>query len=281
MKRLNGNVTLITGGGKGIGYGLAEAFAEQGSNLVITGRTESRLVAAKEKLEQAYGIEVLPIVADGADEEAIKNVVAKTIERFGKINTLVNNAQVSKSGTPLVEHTKEDFDLAIYSGLYAAFFYMRECFPYLKESKGSVINFASGAGLFGKLGQSSYAAAKEGIRGMSRVAAAEWGPDGIRVNVICPLAMTESLQDWKEHFPELFEKTIQGIPLGRLSSSCRSRHQHKIQQRTDQKAAILGGSSEVQHQAGHQGFNTQDTSGNHATDCPDHPVRQRHTCCHN
>ena len=60
----------------------------------------------------------------------------------------------------LVDHTKEDFDLAIYSGLYATFFYMREAFPYLKESRGSVINFASGAGLFGKLGQSSYAAAR-------------------------------------------------------------------------------------------------------------------------
>jgi NAD(P)-dependent dehydrogenase (short-subunit alcohol dehydrogenase family) len=144
-------------------------------------------------------------------------VVARTIETFGKINTLVNNAQVSKSGMPLVEHTKEDFDLAIYSGLYAAFFYMRECFPYLKQTRGSVINFASGAGLFGKLGQASYAAAKEGIRGMSRVAAAEWGPDGVRVNVICPLAMTESLQQWKEDYPDLYEKTIQGIPLGHFA----------------------------------------------------------------
>ena len=217
MKRLNGNVTIITGGGKGIGFGLAQAFAEEGSNLVITGRTESRLLDAKKRLEDQYGIQVLPIVADGADEAAIKNVVNKAIEKFGKINTLINNAQVSKSGTPLVQHTKEDFDLAIYSGLYAAFFYMRECFPYLKESKGSVINFASGAGLFGKLGQASYAAAKEGIRGMSRVAAAEWGPDGVRVNVVCPLAMTESLQEWKEHYPDLFEKTIQGIPLGRFA----------------------------------------------------------------
>ena len=217
MKRLQDNVTIITGGGKGIGYGLAEAFAEEGSNLVITGRTESRLLAAKERLEAQYGVEVLPIVADGADEEAIKSVVTQAVEKFGKINTLVNNAQVSKSGLPLVEHTREDFDLAIHSGLYAAFFYMRECHPYLKETRGSVINFASGAGLFGKLGQSSYAAAKEGIRGLSRVAAAEWGPDGIRVNVICPLAMTESLQEWKEHFPELFEKTIQGIPLGHFA----------------------------------------------------------------
>lgn len=217
MKRLEGNVTIITGGGKGIGYGMAEAFAEAGSNLVITGRTLSRLEAAKDKLEAAYGVKVLPIVADGADEQAIKNVVTATVAEFGKINTLVNNAQVSKSGLPLVNHSKEDFDMAIYSGLYAAFFYMRECHPYLKETHGSVINFASGAGLFGKLGQSSYAAAKEGIRGLSRVAAAEWGPDGVRVNVICPLAMTESLQEWKTNYPDLFEKTIQGIPLGRFA----------------------------------------------------------------
>ena len=217
MKRLEGNVTIVTGGGKGIGYGLAQAFAEAGSNLVITGRTLSRLESAKERLEAEYGVKVLSIVADGADESAIKDVVAQTIATFGKINTLVNNAQVSKSGLPLIEHTKEDLDLSIHSGLYAAFFYMRECHPYLKESKGSVINFASGAGLFGKLGQSSYAAAKEGIRGLSRVAAAEWGPDGIRVNVICPLAMTESLMEWKDNYPDLFAKTIQGIPLGRFA----------------------------------------------------------------
>lgn len=217
MNRLKGNVTIITGGGKGIGLGLAQAFAAEGSDLVITGRTESRLISAKERLEKEFGIRVLPIVADGADEDAIKKVVAETIRTFGKINTLVNNAQVSKSGLPLVEHTRADIDLAVFSGLYAAFFYMRECYPYLKETKGSVINFASGAGLFGKLGQSSYAAAKEGIRGMSRVAAAEWGPEGVRVNVVCPLAMTESLQEWKEQYPELFEKTIQGIPLGRFA----------------------------------------------------------------
>lgn len=217
MNRLKGNVTIITGGGKGIGFGLAQAFAAEGSDLVITGRTESRLISAKERLEKEFGIRVLPIVADGADEDSIKKVVDETIRTFGKINTLVNNAQVSKSGLPLVEHTRADLDLAVFSGLYAAFFYMRECYPYLKETKGSVINFASGAGLFGKLGQSSYAAAKEGIRGMSRVAAAEWGPEGVRVNVVCPLAMTESLQEWKEQYPELFEKTIQGIPLGRFA----------------------------------------------------------------
>ncbi|MBR2298728.1 MAG: SDR family oxidoreductase [Bacteroidales bacterium] len=217
MKRLEKNVTLITGGGKGIGFGLASAFAREGSDIVITGRTESRLIEAKKKLEDQYGVEVLAVVADGADEAQIKGVIAQTITKFGKINTLINNAQASSSGLPLIEHTKKDFDLAINSGLYATFFYMREAYPYLKETHGSVINFASGAGFFGKPGQSSYAAAKEGIRGLSRVAATEWGPDGIRVNMIAPLAMTESLREWKENYPELFERTIQGIPLGRFA----------------------------------------------------------------
>ncbi len=217
MKRLDGNVTIITGGGKGIGFGIATAFAREGSNLVITGRNLERLQQAQARLVQEYGIKVLPIVADGADEEAVKMVVSKAYDIFGRIDTLINNAQVSKSGLPLIEHTREDLDLAMLSGVYATFFYMKECYPYLKESKGSVINFASAAGMFGKYGQSSYAAAKEGIRGLSRVAATEWGPDGIRVNVVCPLAMTESLQQWKEMYPELYEKTIRDIPLGRFA----------------------------------------------------------------
>ena len=113
MKRLEKNVTLITGGGKGIGFGLASAFAREGSNIVITGRTESRLIEAKKKLEDQYGVEVLAIVADGADEEQIKGVISQTIEKFGKINTIINNAQASSSGLPLIEHTKKDIDLAI------------------------------------------------------------------------------------------------------------------------------------------------------------------------
>ena len=111
----------------------------------------------------------------------------------------------------------KQFDLAIYSGLYATFYYMKACYPHLKKTKGTVINFASGAGLFGNFGQSSYAAAKEGIRGLSRVAATEWAPDGVRVNVICPLAMTEGLQKFKEEYPERYAQTIKGVPMGRFA----------------------------------------------------------------
>jgi len=214
----NGKVVLITGGGKGggIGYGISTAFAKEGANLVITGRNTAKLDAAKEELERLYGIRVLTVAADGGDEEQVKGVIDKTIETFGRLDALINNAQNSASGLMLIEHTKEDFDKAIYSGLYAAFFYMKHAHPHLKATQGSVVNFASGAGLFGRIAQSSYAAAKEGIRGLTRVAATEWGPDGINCNIICPLVMTDQLAQWKEAYPDAYAKTVQGIPAGRF-----------------------------------------------------------------
>ncbi len=216
MGIMQNKTVIVTGGGKGIGYGIARAFAAEGANLVLTGRTPATLDKAKESIEKDYGVKVLTVKADGADEAAIQNVVDQCVKTFGGIDALVNNAQASKSGVMLVDHSKEDFDLAIYSGLYATFFYMKACFPYLKESKGAVVNFASGAGLAGKLGQSSYAAAKEGIRGLSRVAANEWGEFGINVNVVCPLAMTEQLAAWKEAYPDVYAQTIKGMPLRRF-----------------------------------------------------------------
>ena len=230
MGFLTGKTALITGAGRAvlqdgscgsIGYGIATAYAKEGANLVITGRNVKKLEEAKQELESKYGIKVLPVQADvcaGGDNEAtVQRVVKQAVDAFGGIQVLINNAQASASGVSLAEHTTEQFDLALYSGLYAAFYYMKACYPYLKESHGSVINFASGAGLFGNYGQCAYAAAKEGIRGVSRVAAAEWGPFGVNVNVVCPLAMTPGLEKWKDEYPKLYAQTIQGIPLGRFA----------------------------------------------------------------
>lgn len=218
MGIFEGKVAIITGGGKAksIGYGVATAYAKEGANLVITGRNVQKLIDGKEELERLYGIKVLAMQCEGGDEEAVKATVKKTIETFGRIDVLINNAQASKSGVLLENHTKEDFDLAIYSGLYATFFFMRECFPYLKETKGAVINFASGAGLFGRVAQSSYAAAKEGIRGLSRVAATEWAPYGVNVNIVCPLAMTSELEHFKANYPDAYNATLKGVPMGRF-----------------------------------------------------------------
>jgi NAD(P)-dependent dehydrogenase (short-subunit alcohol dehydrogenase family) len=215
MGLLDGRVAIITGGGKGIGYGIACKMAEHGANIFITGRTEGRLQESCKKLAADYGVQTGYAVADGGKEEDVKNAVAECVKQMGKLDILVNNAQASKSGVPLIEHSLEDFDLSIDTGLHAAFFYMKHAYPELKMTKGCVINLASGAGLFGRMNQSSYAAAKEGIRGMSRVVATEWGPDGIRVNCLCPLAMTEQLIQWKEEYPESFAGIVKSIPLGR------------------------------------------------------------------
>lgn len=132
---------------------------------------------------------------------------------------LINNAQASASGVSIADHTTEQFNLAMYSGLYAAFYYMKACYPYLAKSKGSVINFASGAGLFGNYGQCAYAAAKEGIRGLSRVAATEWAKDGINVNVICSLAWTAQLEQFEKAYPDAFKANVKMPPAGHFGDA--------------------------------------------------------------
>ena len=227
MGFLQGKTAIITGGGRAvlsdgscgsIGYGIATAYAKEGANLVITGRNVKKLEDAKEELERLYGIKVLPVAADvsaDSDNEAVVNdVIQKTMDTFGRIDVLINNAQASASGVTLADHTTEQFNLALYSGLYAAFYYMKACYPHLKETKGTVINFASGAGLFGNFGQCAYAAAKEGIRGLSRVAATEWGKDGINVNVICPLAWTAQLEQFEKQYPDAFKANVKMPPAG-------------------------------------------------------------------
>ena len=227
MGHLTGKTAIITGGGRAvlsdgrcgsIGYGIATAYAKEGANLVITGRNMQKLEEAKEELERLYGIKVLPVKADvsaGADNKAVvENVVKEAVEAFGRIDVLINNAQASASGVSLADHTTEQFDLALYSGLYATFYYMQACYPYLKETEGTVINFASGAGLFGNYGQCAYAAAKEGVRGLSRVAATEWGKDNINVNIICPLAWTAQLENFEKAYPEAFKANVKMPPIG-------------------------------------------------------------------
>lgn len=232
MGFLTGKTAVITGAGRAvlsdgrcgsIGYGIATAYAKEGANLVITGRNVKKLEDAKEELERLYGIQVLIVQADvnaGADNEAVVGeVVRQTMEKFGRIDVLINNAQASASGVPLAEHTTDQFNLALYSGLYAAFYYMKACYPHLAETKGSVINFASGAGLFGNYGQCAYAAAKEGIRGLTRVAATEWAKDGINVNIICPLAWTAQLENFEKAYPDAFKANVKMPPAGHYGDS--------------------------------------------------------------
>ena len=134
MGYFTGKTIIITGAGfaalkdgsaGSIGFGIATAFAKEGANLAITGRNVKKLEAAKEHLESEFGIRVLPIQADvnaQADNQAVvQAAVDQVMAEFGRIDALVNNAQASASGVTIADHTTAQFDLALYSGLYAAF----------------------------------------------------------------------------------------------------------------------------------------------------------------
>ena len=133
-------------------------------------------------------------------------------DQYGKLDVLENNAYVSRQKA-FTDTTQEDFDLSFGTGFYPTFYLMKASFPYLKETKGSVINFASGSGLKGHKTQASYAATKEAIRAISRVAANEWAEFGINVNIISPIANTPGVEAWAKAQPEYYEAVKRQIPL--------------------------------------------------------------------
>ena len=142
------------------------------------------------------------------------------VERFGRLDGLVNNAAAIKPGTPFETQTADDFDLSSDTGPRATFLLMKAAYPHLVAADGgSIVNFGSGAGAGGEVGFATYGAAKESIRGMSRVAAPEWGGAGIRVNVVLPFANSEAGLAWKQYDPDAFHAAMQSVPLKRIGDS--------------------------------------------------------------
>lgn len=120
------------------------------------------------------------------------SIVSTVVSKFGALHILVNNAHASKQA-PLMETTKEMWDLSLGTGMFANFHLMRAAYPELKKVQGAIVSFASGAALKGQENQVTYAAAKEAIRGISRVAANEWAKDDVRVNIVSPIALTPGI----------------------------------------------------------------------------------------
>lgn len=213
MSKLKDKVAIITGGAGGIGRGMAMAFVKEGAKVVIVDLNEE---AGNEVVKglQEHVSDSMFIQQDLTKHDQLANVVKQVGDKYGRIDILVNNAHASKMGS-IEETTQEHMDLSFNTGFYPTFYFMQAALPYLKESKGKIINFASGAGLKGDPNQVSYAAAKEAIRGTSRVAANEFGPYGINVNIISPIAKSEGMIKWAEENPEYYEKMLSGIPLRR------------------------------------------------------------------
>lgn len=217
-RKLAEKVAIVTGGGQGVGLGVARALAAEGANLVLTGRTEAKLTQAADELS-ALGSQVLVVPGDTRNRTDAARTVALAIDRFGRVDALINNAQSSSPGVPLESVTDDDWSNTLESGLYGTLYFMQAVLPPMKsQGRGTIINFGSRTGIEGLKGFGAYAAAKEGIRGLSRVAAREWGAYGITVNVICPAALTPAAEAYLEANPQERGRYLSEIALGRFGN---------------------------------------------------------------
>lgn len=211
---LQGKIALVTGAGQGVGQGIAFALAAEGARVAVTGRTFSKLETTCAEIQRRGG-EALPLECNVKDGDSLQRCVEQTVAHFGGLQILVNNAQEVPLGE-LNEVSEEDFEAGWQSGPLATFRMMRLCYPHLKGD-GCIINLGSSAAKrWDMRGYGTYAAIKESIRSLSRAAACEWGPEGIRTNVILPHAKSPALKWWTENHPEEAEEFVKSIPLHRI-----------------------------------------------------------------
>lgn len=208
---LQGKTFIVTGGAGGIGRGISRLLVERGANVVSVDFSEEAVKSLGEEL----GDKVVSLHGDVTKRETAQAAVKAAIDTFGSLNGVVNNAHASKQA-PFIDLTDADFDQSFNTGFLATRMFMAEAYPHLKETQGAIVNFASGAGITGQQTQAAYGASKEAIRGLTRVVANEWAKDGIRVNVVCPLALTEGVQAWADAFPDMYQATLRTVPLGRF-----------------------------------------------------------------
>jgi len=212
---LEDKVAIVTGAGQGVGQGIAYALAARGCAVAVSGRTLSKCEITAKEIESRGG-RAIAIEADVLSASDIESNLAATLSAFGRLDVLVNNAQVVPLGT-LDQVTEEAFEDGWRSGPLATFRFMKAAYPHLKETRGSIVNLGSSAALrWDSAGYGCYGAVKEAIRQLTRQAASEWGPDGIRANCILPLAMSPGMEGWIEHRPEEAQAFLSTVPLGRV-----------------------------------------------------------------
>ena len=217
---LTGKVAIITGGSKGTGLGIAKAYVKEGIAVALTGRNADALEAAKAELEQLVpDARVLTLVADNKDHAVPAQVVAQTVEAFGRLDVLINNAQEFRTGKSLLETTEDDMEATFESGFFATWRYMAAAHPHLQATEGTVIDMSSGAGVQAVPGHSAYGPNKEAIRGLSRIAAKEWGTDKITVNSISPYVASAESERYEKAHPEIIAEIMKGIALGRIGDA--------------------------------------------------------------
>jgi 2-hydroxycyclohexanecarboxyl-CoA dehydrogenase len=212
---LRGKVAVITGGGTGIGRGVAKALAARGAAVAVVGRRRAPLDDVCAEITAAGG-DALAITADVGTAEDVTRYVAATVDHFGRLDILVNNAQGYRHDT-LLDATDDDMDLVWRTGPLAAFRSMRAAYPHLKETRGLIVNFGSGTQFDpNEQFHSTYNAAKGAIANLTRSAAVEWGPDGIRAVLIVPAAESDQLAAFRARDPAKYDEMMRRVPLGRF-----------------------------------------------------------------
>ena len=218
---LKGQVAVVTGASAGLGLQMAKAFANQGANLVLLARRQNLLEENARAISQESGVEVLPIVCDITVTEQVQNAVKKTMEHFGRVDILLNNAGTGAVG-PAEEITDEQLKHEIDIDLFGTYICAREFGKEMINAQyGRIINIASIYGLVGNMiiGSAPYHAAKGGVVNLTRALAAEWGKYGITVNSICPgffyTELTTATLD-SDFFQDVAKRSI---PLGRYGKS--------------------------------------------------------------
>ncbi len=189
--RLDGQVALVTGGSKGIGLAIAQAFADAGASLVLAARDPAGLAAARAQLE-ARQATVLTVPCDVSDEAALQGLLDATIDRFGQLDILVNNAGGAWPNA-LVKTPTAQFEKDFHFNVGAAFALSRMAVPHLQARRGNILNITSAAARYSQKGFTSYGTAKAALTQLTKLMAAELAP-AIRVNAIAPgTILTEAL----------------------------------------------------------------------------------------
>jgi 3-oxoacyl-[acyl-carrier protein] reductase len=216
MGLLQGKVAMITGGGAGIGRGIARQYAREGASVLIAELNADNGAAVARELTEEFGAKAHAIPTDVSQKDQVERAVAETVERYGGIDILVNNAFAMSQSIPLESKTDEMLERTLHAGVWANWWAMRAALPHFKtRGGGKVINFYSIDVEVAAWLHADYNINKSAIRGLTRSAANEWGRFNINVNAIAPTAMGTVFEKLAAANPGFTEAAAKRKPLKR------------------------------------------------------------------